>query len=168
MRRGLELSRKLGRVRGAAPPSSQFSGTGKREREFYPEHLLLDKELPGLLRSPPVSGPVRLGPPLATRSRGGAQAKPEPRAHHPGGRRGSAAPASPRSPAANGLVSGAVRRSPARRPGRAPQLWHGAGAGRGAGPSPPSRRRPWPRGAPGKSGLHASGEGERVIAPEPW
>ena len=24
------------------------------------------------------------------------------------------------------------------------------------------------RGAPGKSGLHASGEGERVIAPEPW
>ena len=23
-------------------------------------------------------------------------------------------------------------------------------------------------GAPGKSGLHASGEGERVIAPEPW
>ena len=31
----------------------------------------------------------------------------------------------------------------------------------------------WPKywsfsGAPGKSGLHASGEGERVIAPEPW
>ena len=25
-----------------------------------------------------------------------------------------------------------------------------------------------PRGAPGKSGLHASGEGERVTAPEPW
>ena len=24
------------------------------------------------------------------------------------------------------------------------------------------------RGEPGKSGLHASGEGERVIAPEPW
>ena len=24
------------------------------------------------------------------------------------------------------------------------------------------------RGAPGKSGLHASGEGERIIAPEPW
>ena len=24
------------------------------------------------------------------------------------------------------------------------------------------------RGAPGKSGLPASGEGERVIAPEPW
>ena len=24
------------------------------------------------------------------------------------------------------------------------------------------------RGAPGKSGLHASGEGERVTAPEPW
>ena len=24
------------------------------------------------------------------------------------------------------------------------------------------------RGAPGNSGLHASGEGERVIAPEPW
>ena len=24
------------------------------------------------------------------------------------------------------------------------------------------------RGAPGQSGLHASGEGERVIAPEPW
>ena len=24
------------------------------------------------------------------------------------------------------------------------------------------------RGAPGKSGLHASGEGERVIAPKPW
>ena len=31
------------------------------------------------------------------------------------------------------------------------------------------RRGQWAsRGAPGKSGLHASGEGERVIAPEPW
>ena len=26
----------------------------------------------------------------------------------------------------------------------------------------------FPRGAPGKSGLHASGEGERLIALEPW
>ena len=31
------------------------------------------------------------------------------------------------------------------------------------------RRGQWAsRGAPRKSGLHASGEGERVIAPEPW
>ena len=31
------------------------------------------------------------------------------------------------------------------------------------------RRGQWAsRGAPGKSGLHASGEGQRVIAPEPW
>ena len=31
------------------------------------------------------------------------------------------------------------------------------------------RRGQWvSRGAPGKSGLHASGEGERVMAPEPW
>src|SRR5574337_1047566 len=36
--------------------------------------------------------------------------------------------------------------------------------------SPEVRRRGQcaSRGAPGKSGLHASGEGERVIAPEPW
>ena len=31
-----------------------------------------------------------------------------------------------------------------------------------------SLSEPKARGAPGKSGLHASGEGERLIALEPW
>lgn len=84
----------------------------EEEREIYPEHLLLDKELlPSLPPSPPVPTPARLGPPLATSSPGGAEAKPEPRAHHPGRRRGSAAPR-PRPPPAAGRPMGAGAQRP--------------------------------------------------------
>ena len=63
-------------------------------------------------------------------------------------------------------------------PARLPRPWDTPGKNTGVGfhtllqdavSHEVRRRGQWAsRGAPGKSGLHASGEGERVIAPEPW